>query len=123
MKKTIVAIVIIFVLVISLCGYGYFNPTWEEKVDSIEIGMTYEELVSLMGKPDANIGSGAELLMYILPDEHVIVVSIAKDYTQEGHPMVVGKKPVVQTYDEFKEYHQYRPDDPNAWWNRLDDNR
>ena len=80
-------------------------------MDSNEAGMTYEELITLMGEPDANIGSGAVILMYILPDEHVTVIGMHKDYTQQGNPLAVVVKPVILTYDEFYEHFRYYPND------------
>lgn len=116
MKKYIVMVCVCFI-VLSLCSCKSSNPAWGEKVDSIDAGMTYDELIAIMGEPDANIGSGAQILMYILPDEHVTVIHIGRDYAQEGYPLAVLVKPVVITYDEFKERFQYYPDDPKAWWN------
>lgn len=117
MKKTVLLLLCVLLL-LPLYGCDKNDELdWRKKVDSIEAGMTYEELITLMGEPDANIGSGAVILMYILPDEHVTVVSIQTDYTRDVHREIVGKKPVVETYDEFKERHKYYPDDPDAWWN------
>jgi len=116
--KKIILLLLCVLLLLPLVGCDKNDePEWKKKVDSIEVGTTYEELISLMGEPNANVGSGAELLMYILPDEHVTVVCIALDYAQNDYPLTVAVKPVVQTYDEFKEHYQYYPDDPNAWWN------
>ena len=117
MKKTVL-LLLCLLLLLPLYGCNQNDELdWRKKVDSIEVGMTYEELIALMGEPDAYIGSGAVILMYILPDEHVMVVSIQTDYTRDVPTEIVGKTPVVETYDEFKERHKYYPDDPDAWWN------
>ena len=113
MKKTVL-LLLCLLLLLPLCGCNQNDELdWREKVDSIEAGMTYEELIALMGEPDADIGSGAVIHMYVLPDQHVIVISMHTDYTQEGAPLAVGVKPVVQTYDEFFEHHKYYPNDPD----------
>ena len=114
MKRT-VAVILCMILLLPLLGCELQRErSWQEKVDSIEAGMTHS---ALMGEPDANIGSGGVRDMYILPDEHVLVVSIQTDYSRDVPTEIVGKTPVVETYDEFKERFRYYPDDPNAWWN------
>ncbi|MBE6977120.1 MAG: hypothetical protein E7438_00555 [Ruminococcaceae bacterium] len=117
MKRT-VAVILCMILLLPLLGCELKREkSWQEKVDSIEVGMTIEDLFDLMGEPDADMGSGTTLLMYILPDQHVTVVHVNNDYTQEGHPLAVMDKPVVLSYEDFKEHYRHYPDDPNAWWN------
>jgi hypothetical protein len=115
--KKVVLMVCICLIALPLCSCKSSNPAWAEKVDSIDAGMTYDELIEIMGEPDAHIGMGPETLMYILPDQHVTVICIRRDYTREDYPLTVSVKPTVLTYDEFKEKFQYYPDDPDAWWN------
>lgn len=116
--KKIMVIILCMILALPLFGCELKREkSWREKVDSIKEGMTLSELIELMGEPDADLGSGAVIYMYILPEEHVLVVSIQTDYSRDVPTEIVGKTPVVETYDEFKERFRYYPDDPNAWWN------
>lgn len=108
--------VCVCLMVLSLPSCKSSRPAWTEKVESIEVGMTYVELVALMGEPEANIGRGMVNFLYILSAEHVTVISMQNDYAQEGGPLAVAVKPVVWTYDEFYEHFKYYPDDPDAWW-------
>jgi len=117
MKKIILLLLCVLLLLPLVGCEKNDEPEWKKKVDSIEAGMTHSELIALMGEPDANLGSGGVMYMYILPDEHVLVVSIQTDYTRDVPTEIVGKTPVVETYDEFKERFKHYPDDPNAWWN------
>ena len=116
MKKVISMLCVCF-MVLSMYSCKSSNSAWMADVKSIKEGMTHYELIALMGEPDANLGSGGVMYMYILPDEHVLVVSIRTDYTRDPPTDIVGKTPVVETYDEFKERFKYYPDDPDAWWN------
>lgn len=117
MKRT-VAVILCMILLLPLLGCELQRErSWQEKVDSIEVGMTVVELFDLMGEPDAYIGSGAVNPMYYGPDQQVVIVCVRRDYTQEDDPFVVTVKPVTETYEDFKERWGKYPDDPSAWWN------
>ena len=120
MKKTFLLLLCVLLLLPLVGCEKNDEPEWKKKVDSIEAGMSYEELVALMGEPDADIGSGSTIFVYILPEKQVIAVGMVKDFTQQPTRLIVRATPVVQTYDQFKECYQYYPDDPNAWWNYDD---
>ena len=111
MKKTVLLLLCVLLLLPLVGCEKNDEPEWKKKVDSIEAGMTYEELITLMGEPDAEIGSGAVIYMYVLPDEHVITVSLHTDYSRDVPATVVGLKPVVLTYEEFFAYQKYYPND------------
>lgn len=120
--KKVMAIILCMILALPLFGCELKREkSWREKVDSIEVGMTVVELFDLMGEPDADIGRGANLLMYILPNQHVTVVCVDIDYTQENRPLAVMEKPVVLSYEDFKEHYRHYPDDPSVWWNNVTD--
>ena len=111
MKKTVLLLLCVLML-LPLYGCDKNDePDWRKKVDSIEAGMTLSELIELMGEPDADLGSGATIYMYTLPDEHVLVVSISTDYKRDVPADIVAQTPVLQTYDEFYARWKYYPND------------
>ena len=110
--KKIMVILLCMILALPLFGCELKREkSWQEKVDSIKEGMTLSELIELMGEPDADLGSGATIYMYTLPDEHVLVVSICTDYSRDVPTDIVGVTPVLQTYEEFFARRKYYPND------------
>jgi hypothetical protein len=117
MKKVCLFLLSVMLL-LALFGCGNNkDPEWKKNVDSIKVGMTFDDVVAVLGKPNANIGSTNALFMYILPDEHVALIAMNRDNSKEGTPLVVNEKPEVYTYEAFKAVYEYTPDDPQAWWN------
>jgi hypothetical protein len=110
MKKIILLLLCVFLL-LPLYGCDKNDePEWKKKVDMIEEGMPYSELVELMGGPGTNLHTNEPYFMYILPDKQVLVICL----TNNDEVMV---KPFVATYERFKELFDYYPDDPEAPWN------
>lgn len=117
MKKALLLLLCVLLL-LPLFGCQKDNrPDWQKKVDSIEEGMPYRELVELMGGPGTNLHQNEPYFMYVLPDEHILVVWLTNDWVDQECINVVGVKPVVVTYEEFKEWFDYYPEDPEAPWN------
>ena len=115
--KRLVLMVRVCLMVLSLYSCKSSDAAWVDKVNTLEVGMTYEELVAIMGEPDADVTSGPATAMYILSDSHVIVLYLARDYTRDDDALCVVTEPEPITFDQFKEAYGYYPDDPNAWWN------
>ena len=116
MRKTIL-VLCVCCMVLLLCSCKTPGDTWRDQVNAIEAGMSYDELVALMGEPDADIASGGVTLMYILSDTYVALVSMKKQYSQEdGVTLCVAVEPALMTFEEFKEMEGCYPNDPTAWW-------
>ena len=112
MKKSVLLLLCVLLL---LPLYGC-KADWRKKVDSIEAGMTYQEMVDLMGEP-TDLHTDEPYYMYILPDEQVPVVCFTHGRVDGKNATVVAVKPFVATYERFKELFDYYPDDPEAPWN------
>ncbi len=60
-----------------MCSEEFSIPVEERDVEMfehIEVGMSYAEIVALVGCADGDIGSGVHLLTYTLPDDRVLVL-------------------------------------------------
>ena len=116
MKKTVLLLLCVLLL-LSLYGCDKNDePEWKKKVDMIEEGMPYSELVDLMGEP-TDLHTDEPYCMYILPDGQVLVVCTTHGRVDGENATVVAVKPFIVTYEEFKEFFDYYPDDPEAPWN------
>ena len=108
--KKFICLLLICLLTLFFCSCKPSTPSWQEKVDMIEEGMTYKEVIELMGGPGTNLHTNEPYFMYILPDKQVLVICLSNN----DEVMV---KPFVATYERFKELFDYYPDDPEAPWN------
>ena len=93
------------------------RPEWQKKVDSIEEGMPYREMIAIMGEDGTDLHTNEPYVMYILSDEHILVVCLTSGWVDNKVVDVVAVEPVVVTYEEFKEWFDYYPEDPEAPWN------
>jgi hypothetical protein len=114
MKKA-VAFLLCIVLLLPLVGCNTRYAEREKKLNYITVGMSFDEVVSLMGEPDADIGSGVYIPMYILSEQRVAVFYYMSK--PANGPWVVEEKPTVMTFEAFREKYGYYPNDLRAWWN------
>jgi hypothetical protein len=117
MKKTILLLLCVLLL-LSLYGCDKNDePEWKKKVDMIEEGMPFKEVIEFMGGAGTDLHTNEPYAMYILSDEHILVICLTSGWVDNKVVDVVAVEPVVVTYEEFKEWFDYYPDDPEAPWN------
>ncbi|MBE6978014.1 MAG: hypothetical protein E7438_05170 [Ruminococcaceae bacterium] len=111
-KRMICWYVSVILMTFLISGCDLTQVDREKAAQSIEVGMTRGEVHEILGEPDADLGSGIIIDMFILSDEHVATV---------GYETVDGTwtacHVAVLSFDAFKEELGNYPDDPNAWWN------
>lgn len=59
MKKKIALVIAVIIVGLATCFFILqMSSSMKDKIDEIEIGMTYSEVVELIGEPDGDVGSG-----------------------------------------------------------------
>lgn len=115
--KKFICLLLICLMTLFFCSCKPSKPSWQEKVDMIEKDMPCWELFALMGGEGTDLHTNEPYLMYILSEEHILVVCLTKGRVDNKVVDVVAVEPVVVTYEEFKEWFGYYPDDAEAPWN------
>ena len=114
MKKVLLLLLCVLHLIL-LPGCNTRYAQREEKLNSVTVGMSFDEVVSIMGEPDADIGSGVYIPIYILSKQRVAIFYYMSKPV--NGPWVVEENPTVMTFEAFKEKYGYYPNDLRAWWN------
>lgn len=68
-----------FIIMILLCLLFTSCSAKKALVEQIEIGMSMEEVHSLLGHPDKDLGSGTVIDQYLLSNEEVAIISYTID--------------------------------------------
>ena len=111
MLKKAICLVLCATFMIANCGCRYSQAVYEKFLDDIEIGMTVNEVIAILGEPAADIGSGTVILLYIISDTHVAIVSFLLWDGPNGDlpvDMRCSRKSVI-THDQFCEFYGCDP--------------
>ena len=68
----------------------------QEMANKISVGMTYAEVVEILGPADGPIGSGMPVDQYLINDEEALKITYMEDYSVPDHParvisIIIGK--------------------------------
>ena len=84
MKRIICILIACLICMVCLGGCKEkADPSLLEKTKEVEAGMTYDEVVSLLGEPNADIGYGAIIYEWIIDDDTTFKVFFKKDIETE----------------------------------------
>lgn len=77
MKKTLVLFLIVFGFVLSLCSCSGKQTarSAEEVAEQIEVGMTFDDVLSIVGEDGEDVGSGKTIYEWKMPDGKYLLVS------------------------------------------------
>ena len=113
LKKRICLVLCAAFTMMTICGCQSSQAAYEDFLDDIEIGMTVNEVIAILGEPTADIASGTVILMYILSDTHVALVSFLSWDGPNGDLPVDMRctRTSVITYNQFRESYGCDPRD------------